>query len=54
MLDKFDHYIQQLGKMIESQSTKAHDGLSNYECHEGYRHRLLDKLCNLCQGDLSV
>jgi len=26
MLDKLDHYIKQLRKMIESQNTKAHDG----------------------------
>jgi len=39
---------------IESQNTKTHDGPSDYECQEGYRHRLKDKLHNLYQGDLSV
>jgi len=40
--------------MIESQNTKAYDSPSDYECQEGYRHCLLDKLHNLRQGDLSV
>ena len=40
--------------MIKSQNTKTEDGSSDYECHEGYRHGLLDKLHNLRQGDLSV
>jgi len=40
--------------MIESQNTKAYDDLSDYECQESYRHRLLDKLHNLRQDDLSV
>jgi len=52
-LDKLDHYIKQLRERIESQNTKAHDDPSDYECHESYRHRLLDKLHNLRQGDLS-
>jgi len=33
-LDKLDHYIKQLQKMIESQNTKAHDGPSEYEYHD--------------------
>ena len=41
-------------KRIESQNTKVHDGPSDYECHEGYMHRLLYKLHNLRQGDLFV
>jgi len=53
-LDKLDHIIKQLRERAESQNTKANDSLSDYECHEGYRHRLLDKLHNLCQGDLFV
>ena len=46
-LDKLDHYIKQLQEMveshkqlwerIESQNTKAHDGFSEYECHDNYR-----------------
>ena len=53
-LDKLDHYIKQLQKMIKSLNTKTEDGSSDYECHEGYRHDLLDKLHNLRQDDLSV
>ena len=52
-LDKLDHIIK-LRKRIESQNTKAHNSPSDYECQEGYRHRLIDKLQYLRQGDLSV
>ena len=54
MLDKLDHIIKQLQKRVKSQNTEAHDGPTDYEYHEGYRHHLLDKLHNLCQGDSSV
>ena len=53
-LDKLDHIIKQLQEMIESQNTTAHDDPIDHECQEGYMHRLLDKLHNLHQGDLSV
>jgi len=45
-LDKLDHIIKQLGERVESQNTKARDGLSDCDYHEDYRHRLLDKLHN--------
>jgi len=53
-LDKLDHIIKQLQEMIESQNTTAHGDPIDHECKEGYMHRLLDKLHNLHQGDLSV
>ena len=52
-LNKLYHIIK-LREWIKSQNTKVHDSPGDYECQEGCRHRLLEKLHNLCQGDLSI